>query len=389
MNMARSTFQHAKISGLGAVVPREEVRLEDELEYFGGDIKKARRVTKMVGIDRRRVAGPGVTPSDLCRQAAENLIADMELRRDTVDALIFVTQHPDYVLPATACILQNKLGLPQSCAAFDVNQGCAGYVYGLWLAFSLVEAGAASRILLLAGDGMSRLYDRDNRIVAPLFGDCGTATVVERTPEKSSSWFVLGTDGSGADALVLPAGGARLPLPLTIEEYSPYCERLYDAQDTPWRLNWTYMDNGAIFDFTLNVVPEHIADTMTYAGKKINDVDWFVPHQANRQIMSVIAAKTGFAPEKTLMESFGKYGNTAVATIPLAICDSLAEKTHGQKLNLLLSGFGVGLSWASVVLELNHIHCAGVRNFILPDNHPMPEEILERWRQKITDKAKQ
>jgi 3-oxoacyl-[acyl-carrier-protein] synthase III len=139
--MANSTFHHAKIGAISAVVPQNEIRLEDELEYFGGDIKKARRVTKMVGIDRRRVAEPGVLPSDLCRQAAENLFAGCALDVSTVDALVFVSQSPDYVLPATACILQDKLGLPKTCAALDVNQGCAGFVYGLWLASSLAESG--------------------------------------------------------------------------------------------------------------------------------------------------------------------------------------------------------------------------------------------------------
>jgi 3-oxoacyl-[acyl-carrier-protein] synthase-3 len=384
--MAKSMFRHARISGLSAVVPPEKIRLEDELQYFGGDVKKARRVTQMSGIDCRRVAGPGVTPADLCQQAAEHLATDMGLDMGTVDTLILVTQHPDYPLPATACVLQDKLGLAQTCAAFDVNQGCAGYVYGLWLAFSLVEAKAASRALLLAGDGLSHLSDQDNRIIAPIFGDCGTATLVEYALEENPSWFVLGTDGSGAEALMVPAGGARLPLPLTPEEYAPYCERLTDANGAPWRLNWTYMDGGAIFEFTLNSVPEHIKETLAYAGKSAVEMDYLVPHQANRQIMSAIAKKTGFAPEKTLMESFSKYGNTAIASIPLAICDALAEEVRASRRTLLLSGFGVGLSWASAVLDLDRIHCAGVWDYAKPEKHPTPEDTLAYWRKKITGK---
>ncbi len=382
--MTRSTFNHAKISGISAVVPSHEIRLEDELEYFGGDIKKARRVTKMVGIDRRRVAGPGVTPADLCQQAAENLMTDMGLDRGSVDTLIFVCQHTDHLLPATACILQDKLHLSQGCAAFDVNQGCAGYVYGLWLAFSLVESKAASRVLLLAGDGLSRLYDRDNRVVAPIFGDCGTATLIDHTPEAAPSWFALGTDGSGAETLIVPAGGARLPLPSTAESYAQYCEPLLDAQGVPWRLNWTYMDGGAIFDFTLDVVPRHINATLQYAQKAEADIDYFVPHQANRQIMTAIAEKIGFPPEKTPMETFSKYGNTAVATIPTAICDALADDLQGARRRLLLSGFGVGLAWASAVLDLDHIRCTAVQDYVIPSNHPMPEDVLAYWRQKIT-----
>jgi 3-oxoacyl-[acyl-carrier-protein] synthase-3 len=381
--VARSTFHHARIGGIGAVVPAREIRLEDELRHFGGDGKKARRVTAISGIDRRRVADPGVLPSDLCQQAAENLFADMALDRSSIDALVFVSQFPDYALPATACCLQNRLGLPQSCAAFDVNQGCAGYVYGLWLAFSLVEARAAARVLLLAGDNMARLYDEDNRVVTPLFGDSGTATLIERAPKDAPAWFALGTDGSGAEALMLPAGGWRLPPPDTPEEYAPYCERLYDANGTPWRLNRLYMDGGAVFDFTLNVVPPHIKDLLKYADKTPDAIDRLVLHQANKQIMTIIAEKAGFPLEKTPMQTFGKYGNQSAASIPGALCDALGDELRSTRQTLLLSGYGVGLSWASAVLEIDRIPCAGVRDFILPKNHPASEDILRHWQDKI------
>ncbi|MDR0466790.1 MAG: ketoacyl-ACP synthase III [Deltaproteobacteria bacterium] len=382
--MAKNIFHHATISGISAVVPKDEIRLEDELRYFGGDIKKARRVTRMVGIDRRRVAEEGVLPSDLCQQAAENLFAGLGLDRSSVDALIFVSQSPDYFMPATACILQDKLGLPQTCAAFDVNQGCTGYVYGLWLAFSLVESRAASRVLLLEGDGLARLTDQDNRIVAPVFGDCGTATLVDHTAEENVSWFMLGTDGSGAESLMIPAGRGRLPPPRTPEEYAPYCEVLHDANGTPWRLNRTYMDGGAVFDFTLNVVPEHILELLRFAQKTPEQIDSLVLHQANRQIMRAIADKVGFPPEKVPMEAFGKYGNLAGASIPSAICDALAEDVQNSRRQLLLSGFGVGLSWASAILATDQIWCSGMREYEKPAGHPLPKDILAYWRRKIT-----
>jgi 3-oxoacyl-[acyl-carrier-protein] synthase-3 len=381
--MAQSCFSQAAIRGISAVVPPQEIRLEDELEYFDGDIKKAQRMTKIAGLDRRRVAEPGILPSDLCRQAAEGLFAGLELNPAAVDAVIFVSQCPDYAMPATACILQDALGLPKSCAAFDVNQGCTGYVYGLWLASSLVESGACSRVLLLEGDGLTRLYDNDNRVVAPVFGDCGTATLVERSPKARPSWFVLGTDGSGAEVLMVPAGRGRLPLPPTQEEYAPYCERLYDPQGTPWRLNRTWMDGGAVFEFTLTVVPEHIRELLHYAGKTQEDIDYLVPHQANRQIMRAVAERAGFPLEKTLMEAFSKYGNLAGASIPSALCDELPEK-GGDKRTLLLSGFGVGFSWASAVITTENLWLSGVRDYVKPAGHPRPEDILAHWRKKIT-----
>lgn len=387
--MSSNVFSHAKISHISAVVPPETISIFDELEYFGGSEKKAKRMASITGMENRRVSGPGVTPADLCQQAAEHLFNGFHVDTDSVDALVFVTQHPDHMYPATACILQHKLGLSQRCAAFDVNQGCAGYVYGLWLAFSLVEAGSAKRVLLLAGDGLAHLSDRDNRVIAPLFCDCGTATLVEHSPEESPSWFSLGTDGKGAELLMLPAGGARLPLPRTAEEYRPYCDRLIDRNGVPWRLNWTYMDGGAVFDFTLNVVPNHIAEAITYAGKNVEDLDFFVPHQANKQIMQTIAEKVGFPEDKVVMDTFSKYGNAAVASIPLALCDALHGAMPEKKLSLLLSGYGIGLAWGSAVLNFDHVQCAGVRDYVMAKGHPMPEDYLAYWQQKITGEAKE
>jgi 3-oxoacyl-[acyl-carrier-protein] synthase-3 len=243
-------------------------------------------------------------------------------------------------------------------------------------------------VLLLEGDGLTRLYDTDNRIIAPVFGDCGTATLVERSPEQNPSWYILGTDGSGAEVLMVPAGRGRLPLPPTPEEYAPYCERLYDPQGTPWRLNRTWMDGGAVFEFTLAVVPEHIRELMRYAEKKQEDIDYLVPHQANRQIMTAVAEQAGFPLEKTLMGAFSKYGNLAGASIPSALCDELPTKEDAEKRTLLLSGFGVGFSWASAVITVENLWLSGVRDYVKPTGHPRPEDILAHWRKKITGKER-
>jgi 3-oxoacyl-[acyl-carrier-protein] synthase-3 len=183
---------------------------------------------------------------------------------------------------------------------------------------------------------------------------------------------------------MIPAGRARLPLPTTPEAYAPLCERLYDENETPWRLISTYMDGGAVFSFTLNVVPDHIQELLRYAGTKPEDIDSLVLHQANTQIMRSIAEKTGFPPEKTPMETFSKYGNQATASIPSAICDALADAARASRLRLLLSGFGVGLSWASAVLTLDRIYCSGIRDYEKAENHPTPEDVLAYWQHKIS-----
>jgi 3-oxoacyl-[acyl-carrier-protein] synthase-3 len=211
--------------------------------------------------------------------------------------------------------------------------------------------------------------------------------VVEYSAERRPAWFALGTDGSGAETLMVPAGRARLPLPESPEKYAPLCAQMLDEQGVPWRLIHTYMDGGAVFDFTLDVVPGHIQELLRQAGKRPEEIDRFVLHQANRQIMRAVAEKAGLPLEKTPMDTFGKYGNQASASIPSAICDALAEEVSRSSRLLLLSGFGVGLSWASAVLELGPIRCDGVRDFIKPANHPSPEDFLERWQRKITGLA--
>ena len=382
--MAQSTFYHSAVRGISTVVPANEVRLEDELRYFGGDAKKAARVTKIVGINKRRIAPRGVTAADLCQQAAENLFAGMNIDPVSIDAVILVSQMADHFLPASACILQHKLGLPTTCAAFDVNQGCSGFVYGLWLAGSLIEARACSRVLLLVGESFARLTDVDNRIVAPVFGDCGTATLVEYREQPAPAWFELGTDGSGAEALMIPAGGYRLPLPDTAAEYEALCGTLRDPQDTPWRLTRIYMDGGAVFEFTLRVVPDHLHSLLAYAGKQPGDIDWLVLHQANKQIILAIAEKSGFDPDKVPWNTFSEYGNQAGASIPSAMCHMLADELAGGPKTLLLAGYGVGLSWASVILTMDAPWCSGIREYVMPPNHRTPEQFQTHWVEKIT-----
>ncbi|MDL2307136.1 ketoacyl-ACP synthase III [Desulfovibrio sp. OttesenSCG-928-C06] len=383
--MASSCFSKVKIAGISAVVPSSEIRLEDELEFFGGDIKKANRVTQIVGINKRRIAERGVTAADLCQQAAENMLFGMGIDKASIDALIFVSQTPDYKLPATACILQHKLGLSNACAAFDVNQGCAGYTYGLWLAASLVESGACKRVLLLVGESLSRVIDRDNRIIVPLFGDCGTATLIEKSDAGHPSWFELGTDGSEHEALIVPAGQSRLPLPDSPEEYAALCERIVDGNGTPWRLIRTYMDGEAVFDFTMSVVPKHIAALLESAGKSADDIDYLVLHKANKQIVTAVAARAGFPEEKAPYSTFSEFGNLAGASIPAVICHLLAEKVCNGELNLLLSGYGVGLSWASAVLKLDRIWCSGMRDYVRPEGHQNPDDILAYWQEKLSE----
>lgn len=383
--MAIATFKHSRITGLSTVVPDREIRLEDETAYYGGDARKVQRLSRMTGLAARRVLDSDATAADLCEQAAKTLLDGCGTPPAQIDALIFISQSPDYRCPATACILQEKLGLSEHCAAFDVNQGCSGYVYGLWLASSLVESGAARKVLLLVGEGQSRLTTpAGNRITGMVFGDAGSATLVEYCPEERPSHFSLGTRGGGYDALIIPGGQARIPLLPEPAENSPLVEPVADASGTAWSLTQLYMDGGRVFNFTLDVVPADLRELLARAHASPAQVDFLVLHQANLQIIAAVAEKAGFPLEKTPHRALSRYGNLSGASIPSVLCDELAGRiSGGHPVRLLLSGFGIGLSWASCLLDMENVFCAGVTEFSPPANLQTRAQRIASWRKHL------
>lgn len=379
--MAQSQFKHVKIRGINTVVPTREVCLNDELQYYNNDAKKIERTRKMVGFFKRRITEDGITASDLCIQAAQNLFDEMSVDTNSIDALIFVVQNPDYSSPATACVIHKALGMPLSCPAFDVNQGCSGYVYGLWLASSLIENGQCKRVLLCAGDTSSINVDFRNRVTAPVFGDAGSATLLEYSEEEVPSYFELGTNGQGYDAIIVPAGCARIPFVAGENNEDLLAEIQHDQNIT--HLTDIYMDGAAVFNFTMTVVPSHIKSLMSYAHVESKDLDALVLHQANRQIIQMIGAAVGMPMEKVPSSTVEKYGNQTIASIPSVICDVLAEKASTSRLNVVLSGFGVGLSWGSCSVVLDHIQCSGIKDFHKNETILSRKEWIEKWINKL------
>lgn len=374
---------NARISAIRAAVSTQEISIEDELEFYGGSLKKANRARMMIGTDKRHPAWPGQTASDLCAFAAQALLADYDSLKGEIGALIFVSQWPDYNLPATACILQDRLGLPKSCAAFDVNQGCAGYVYGLWLAASLVNSGLRN-VLLLAGDASIWPRDKNNRVIAPIFGDGGSATLVSRDHEAPEISFGIGSDGSGHDFLIQPAGIARVPLSRDYEKNAALLEPVIDKNGNPWNLYDIYMNGKAVFEFTLRVVPDHIREFMERNSVSPSGIDYFVLHQANKQIVGEIAKKAGLPPEKTPADSFSRYGNLSSASIPAALCDLFGNAGTSGNASLLLCGFGVGLAWASCLWQARNCDIKPVLFAPKDENALTWEEKIEYWRAKIS-----
>ena len=324
------TKGRARISAVVACVPKRRVDNSEMRVKFGDSIDQ---VTKMTGVKERRKAGADVTTADLCVEAAKCLT---EAQLNDVDALIFVSQTPDYRLPATACVLQSKLALRTGIIALDVNLGCSGYPYALWLGTMMIDSGAARKVLLLVGDTITKLVEPSDRATAPLFGDCGTATLLE--PGLKDAFFVLGTDGRGGQNLIVPGGAFR--------------DRVFDPRNTNPD-GTLFMDGTEVFNFTLKSVPLLMQDLVTASGTPVSAFDRIYFHQANEFMINHLRKKIGAEKEQTPV-NIGKFGNTSSASIPLLIADFESSGSSREK-NLLVAmlGFGVGFSWAAAAMSLH------------------------------------
>lgn len=347
--MPSSTISNIRIVGIASAVP------DGSAEISAGSALSEKELSKIAastGVKRRHVVESDVCTSDLCQAAAEQLLNEAGWSRESVDVLIFVSQTPDYLLPATACALHGKLQLASSCAAFDVNLGCSGYVYGLWLAANLLNGGAR-RALLLAGDTISRIVSPLDRSVAYLFGDAGTATLVEYRPDAPAMYFELGTAGSAMQHLIVPAGGFRHPgTPDTARRTEREGGNVRSDQDL-------LMNGGEIFAFTMSKVPAMCRAVLQTANWPMDSVDAFVMHQANRFMLQHLSKQMRI-PEGKFILALENYGNTSSASIPLAISDRLREGLRSHSARLLLAGFGVGFSWAAVAAECGPMAMPGI-----------------------------
>ncbi len=341
--MANCVIEGVRVAGIACAVPSPTRSAQDEVAHFGAEA--ASKISQSVGVDVRHVAPPEVCTSDLSLAATERLLADLNWKREEIGALIFITQTPDYVLPATSHSLHRRLNLPAACCAFDVNLGCSGYVYGLWLASS-VAASLRGKVLLLVGDTITHLISPQDQSVAFLFGDAGTATGLEPAPDAAPMYFELGSDGSGVNSLIVPAGGFRQRC------NSASCVRTPREGGGTRSDEDLYMDGPEIFAFTLRRVPPLVKDVLSASGCGMDDIDAFVFHQANRFMLDHLAKKLKVSSEKFVV-GMKDYGNTSSASIPMAIATTpLRARLESQPTRLLLAGFGVGFSWAGAVLTL-------------------------------------
>lgn len=330
----QTTITGIKVRGTCAAV---STKWDSVREIAEDDEAVVKRFIKKTGVTGRYSASPMQTTSDFCYAAAQELLRKKQIIREEIGVLVFVTQTSDYRIPATACVLQDRLGLPKNCMAFDVNLGCSGFVYGLNITASLLSHSGTRYGLLLAGDTSAREFiaakqEKEGHSGKLLFGDSGTATLLEKT-EDGELRFLSNTDGSGFKAIITPYGAWRNP------------------ESPNGKIHYATMDDIAVFNFATEEAPRQLNNYMEMTDTSPDDYDCLVLHQANLMIMKRVAKKTAF-PEEKMLISMDRFGNTSSASIPISLVDKYGAEENSNNIKALCCGFGVGLSWATVAFEI-------------------------------------
>ena len=328
------------IKALAYTLPENEITNEQLVKEFPE--WSVDKIADKVGINTRFVASENETSSDLAIKAAEKLfLENPNINKEDIDFVLFCTQSPDYFLPTSACIIQNKLGLPTTCGALDFNLGCSGYIYGLSLAKGLILGGIANNVLLLTGETYSKYLhpkDKGNRTI---FGDAGSATLISTEGFAEIGNFSLGTDGKGAENLIVKTGGLRCK--------SPMNDLTFDEKANPTSSDYLYMNGSEIFNFTIEAVPELVKNTLLKNKLTNDEIEGFVFHQANKFMLNFLRKKLKINEEK-FHYYMSEVGNTVSSTVPIVLYEKLKNgELHG---NILLGGFGVGYSWGGCVINI-------------------------------------
>ncbi len=346
--MAVFSINNITVSGVAACVP---TRAESNLDYDWIASEERQLLVKTTGVLHRRIAEEGILASDICCEAAKKLFTDTGTDPSEIEIVVFVSQSRDYLLPSSAIILQSRLGLPKTAMAFDVPLGCSGYVYGLSVVAGMMSIAGLKRGLLLAGDTSSLSLNRKDKSAYPLFGDGGSATLLEHKAGAKMD-FNLQSDGKNFSPIIIPHGGARRQ----IDAESDLEEELEQGVIRKKRNLW--LNGFDIFNFSVTEVPPNIRSLLAYANIGIDDLDYFVMHQANLLLNETIRKKMKIHEDKTPY-SLKDYGNTSSASIPLTMAANLKNKLGGRK-KLLLAGFGVGLSWGSAIIDTDNLSVSSI-----------------------------
>jgi 3-oxoacyl-[acyl-carrier-protein] synthase-3 len=351
------TFRRKRISGILTVVPARERLFLEEMKNFNFPEARSLKLKEVMGYDKRRLVEPGVCVSDLAVHGLQHLFESGKLVRDELDAIILVTQTPDYFMPPTSNIIQGRLGLRHDVFCLDVSQGCAGFVVGLLQAFMLLEQEGVRKVVVINSDVLSRKASPKDRNIYPMVGDAAAITVVERDSEDSVVHAKIRMDGVRNETLMIPAGGLRMPC-------TPETGVLEDVGDNNLRArDHLRMDGSAVFNFVQVEVPTIIEDLLAATGTARDSVDYFLCHQPNRFMLQKLADKMKIPYSRMPNNVVERYGNSSGATIPIAIIMNLAEQVRNGRSQVCLAGFGVGLTWSAMLMRLGGLGFCEMINY--------------------------
>lgn len=340
--MAILKFKDVGITALAACVPKNVIdNYHYDLDIWPED--EVRKVVDKVGVVERRFVDDKTCSSDLCFAAAEKLITDNNIDKKEIDLLVFLSQTPDYRMPATGILLQDRLGLSMSTMAFDISLGCSGFINALSIVYAMMQNQGFHKALLLDGETRSKVYSRKDRREAFIFGDAGVAALIERDEKFGVSHFSLNSDGSRGDLIMIPGGGYR-----NMSSTETLKEKIVDEYGNIRTDENGHMNGTDVFNFVIVEVPRDIKRLMAASGEDIQHMDYYVFHQANAFINNYIAKKMKLDRDR-IPWTIQKYGNTSSVSVPLTIVSELKEKMQGSK-KLLLSAFGVGMAWATAIV---------------------------------------
>lgn len=330
----------AYIKAISYYLPEKIITNSDLLEKFPEWSDK--KIADKIGVKQRHVAAPDETACDMGYQAALKLFKENNINPASIDFILFCSQSPDYLLPSTACILQNKLGLPTNAGAFDYNLGCSGCIYGLAIAKGLLSAGIAENILLITSETYTKYLHPDDISNKTIFGDGAAACLISSTGFAKIGDFELGTDGSGAEDLIVKTGGARYPNPSGLS--------ITDEEERLKHDDYLYMKGSAIFNFTIENVPQMLTDLYLKNNISEEKVNYFIFHQANKYMLNILRKFCNIPSEKFYID-LETTGNTVSSTILIGIKDCIDKNIIKRGDKVVIAGFGVGLSWGATILD--------------------------------------
>ncbi|OOX93145.1 hypothetical protein BOP99_03040 [Campylobacter coli] len=343
----QAIFSHAKLTHLVTIIPENYINIDNELNtIYQNDIKKLNRIKKATGLQYRHIVEDGTTVSDLGEYAATMLLNDFKIDKNSLDAIVVCTQTPEFFIPATACYLHGRLNLKQETLAFDINQSCTGYIYGLYTLFSMIESGCCKRILFICSNTTSKLEECFTQ-ETKLRGDGACASLLEYSEYKTESYFDLKTDGAGVKYLVTPFGAFGNPTKEKLNDPALWTQKRHDKQ--------IYMNGLKVFNFSTTKEPLAFNELLRFANFKQENLDFVFFHQANKGIVSTITRRLNLDEKIVPNNIIEKYGNLSMTSIPAVICDTLNtyEKPLNKNLKIILGAFGAGFSWANALITLD------------------------------------